>query len=106
MTINKFVVYVTVLACMLLIAVPTLYKVIYANHSKLNAVTEKLITEAAYKCYYADKCKSNVITLKELYNNGYLEKDIVNPVTKEIYLDSSYVVLNKDSATFNEEKTN
>ena len=102
MNINKIIVYITVVACMLLIFIPTLYKVIYTNHNNLNTVTEKLIIESAYKCYYADKCKNSIITLKDLYDNNYLEKDIINPVTKEVYPETSYVVITKDNATFNE----
>jgi hypothetical protein len=84
-----------------MVSIPTFYKVISENHRKLYIVTEKLVIEAAEKCYYDDKCKNTKITLKELYENNYLKDKVINPVTKEIYSDNSFVQLKKVDSTFN-----
>lgn len=66
-------------------------------------VTEKRITEAAKDCYLKDICKNEKITLKELYDNNYLEKES-NPITKEYYNENSYVKINNKSYIFVEVK--
>ena len=100
MNTNKIIIYITIIAIVLLIGIPTFHKVIKENHRKLYIVSEKLITEAATKCYYEEKCKDIKITLKELYDNNYLTEEITDPVTKAVYSDSSYVLLKKDGAKF------
>ena len=55
MNTNKIVIYVTIIAITLIIAVPTFYKVININQQRLNEVNEKLVTENAFRCYYEGK---------------------------------------------------
>ena len=50
MNTNKIVIYVTIIAITLIIAVPTLYKVVSINQYRLNEVNEKLVTESAFRC--------------------------------------------------------
>ena len=83
-----------------MIFVPTAYKVIKKNYANLYHVTNSLIIEAAYKCYYADDCQDSKITLETLYDKGYLSKDIIDPVTKAVYNENSYVILGKTNSTF------
>lgn len=104
MNINKIVIYITTISIILIVALPTLYKVIKQNHDRLYLVSEKDIIESAENCYFDSKC-SKKVTLKELYDNKYLEKGMIDPVTKEVYLDSSYVLINlKKESTFYPEK--
>lgn len=100
MNINKIIVYITVLVCLLMIGVPTLYKIVKENEQNLYLVSEKKITEAAYKCYYEGKCAKNTVTLEELYQKGYLVNEEIDPITKEVYSKDSYVVINKDKISF------
>ena len=85
MNTNKIVIYVTIIAITLIIAVPTFHKVVSINQYRLNEVNEKLVTESAFRCYYEGKCQNKVVTLNDLYNLGYITTDIVDPKTKEIY---------------------
>ena len=98
---NKTIIYLSIIVCILVIAVPTLYKVIAENHRKLYIVTNKMIIEAANKCFYDDKCPDNKVTLKELYDHGHLKDKVIDPVTKVVYADNSYVILKKEGSTFN-----
>ena len=91
MNTNKIVIYVTIIAITLIIAVPTFHKVGSINQYRLNEVNEKLVTESAFRCYYEGKCQNKVVTLNDLYNLGYITTDIVDPKTKEIYNKYSYV---------------
>ena len=100
MNTNKIVIYVTIIACVLIIGVPAFFKIVKINEQKLNLVNEKKVCEAAYKCYYENKCPTNVVTLKELYENGYLVSEIVNPSTGEIISNSSYVEIYTDQIKF------
>ena len=100
MNTNKIVIYVTIIAITLIIFVPTFYKVVSINQQRLNEVNEKLVTENAFRCYYEGKCKESKVTLKELYDNGYLVDNIVNPKNKEIYSENSYIMLYSDKKVF------
>lgn len=99
MNTNKIVIWVTILAIVIIVGCPTFYKVIKENHRKLYVVTNKLVIEAAERCYYAQKCDSNV-TLKELYDLNYLEEKVIDPVTKIVYANDSYVQINEKDSTF------
>jgi len=99
MNINKITIIGTIIAIILIITVPTVYKVI-KNHNDnlLHAVEEKII-QAAKKCYYEEKCKEKKITLKNLYDLEYLDK-ISNPISKEYYNENSYVIFNNNKFKF------
>ena len=87
---SKFIINITIIAVALIIAIPTVYKIIKNHNDRLIEVTTKRIKEAAKNCKLDEKCTNNKITLKELYDNEYLEKES-NPITKEYYNEDSYV---------------
>lgn len=88
---NKVIIYTTIIAIILIIGIPTIYKVVKNHHTKLYTISEKRIIEAAKKCWNEDKCKNDTITLKDLYDLKYLEKE-ANPVTKKYYAESSKII--------------
>ncbi len=96
MNTSKIVIYVTIIAIILIIFIPTFQKVVNINTQRLNEVNEKLVTENAFRCYYEGKCQNKKISLNDLYNLGYITTDIVDPKTKEIYGKDSYVIVNLD----------
>ncbi|MBQ6841287.1 MAG: hypothetical protein IJO63_04140 [Bacilli bacterium] len=100
MNTNKIVIYVTILAIIIIIACPTFLKVINENHRKLYIVNNKLITEAAERCYYEKKCDSKNITLQTLYDLDYLAEEVIDPVSKIVYDASSYVEIKDEDSTF------
>ena len=83
----------------IIISFITTFKVIKNHQEKLLLVSEKRITEAAIKCLNEKKCSDNKITLKDLYNFNYLEKEI-NPITKEYYSELSYIEINNNQKKF------
>lgn len=99
MTTNKLAIYITILFVVSIITIPTIKKVININLDKKYYVNEKLIKESALDCYYDEKCKNN-ITLKELYDKGYLETKIFDPKTKANYNEESYVEITKEGVNF------
>lgn len=100
MNINKFILSISVIACLILIGVPTGYKVLKSSNSKKEKVSEQYIIEQAEKCFYDDVCKSDRITLKELYDNKYITKKQINPISKEYYSEDCYVIITKKDSSF------
>lgn len=90
MNTNKITVVGSVIAILLIISIPTIYKVIKNHQNNLYQVVEEKIINGAKKCYYEEKCTEDIITLSELYDLNYLDK-ISNPVTKEYYNEESYI---------------
>lgn len=99
MTTNKITILVTISIILIIVGIPTSYKVIINHHKNLTNVTESKIIEASKRCFYEKKCLDNKITLKELYNNEYIEK-VYNPITKEFYNDLSYVLKEDNNFKF------
>ena len=50
-------------------------KLLYAMHTKVEYY--------AKRCFLEDVCKDNV-TLQMLYDNQFLNEEVVNPITKEV----------------------
>lgn len=96
---NKFFITFTILIVFGSIIGLSTYKIITKHNAKVLLVEEKYIIETAKKCQNEKKCSSNTITLKELYDLGYLDKQ-VNAVTKEYYNENSYVNIKEDSSEF------
>ncbi len=90
MNTNKIIITSSIIIIMMLITIPTVYKVIKDHNSHLYKSTYDKIINSAKNCYYEQICKEDKITLKILYENKYLET-VSNPVTKEIYDENSYV---------------
>lgn len=87
---NKIWIYSTIILIILLIAVPSTYKVITKHNDRMLKNTTKRIIEAAKDCYYNSSCVNEKITLEELYEKTGLP-EMNNPVTKKIYNEKSYV---------------
>lgn len=90
MNINKIITISGIIIIILLISVPTAYKVLKTHNEHLYEATYEKIINAAKKCYYESICLDEKTTLKTLYDKEYLER-ISNPVTKEFYSEESYV---------------
>ena len=103
MNTNKIIIISTLVVVLLLISIPTCYKVIKNHHESLYRVVEDKIIDAAKKCYYEEKCLEDKITLKELYSLEYIEK-VSNPVTKEYYNENSYVLRTNNKFEFVEKE--
>ena len=100
---SKFVMNITIVGIVLMILIPTIYKIVTGHNDRLLKVTTKRIEEAAKNCKLDEKCKSKKIELRDLYEYGYLTRES-NPITKEYYNESSYVEVNKNSYKFVEIK--
>lgn len=100
MNTNKIVVYITIIAILIIVGVPTFYKVVKDNHEKLYIVTNKLVIESAERCYYEEKCENEKVTLKELYEKEYIKKEVIDPVSKIVYDEMSYVEIKEKDSTF------
>lgn len=98
---NKIIIYATILIIILLIAIPSTYKVIQKHNDRLLKNTIQKITEKAKDCYYNKSCVEDQITLKELYDKTGLTP-MSNPLTKKLYNETSYVSV-KDNFTFIEQ---
>lgn len=103
MNTNKITVIFSIIIIVLLISIPTAYKVIKNHHKNLIRTTESRIIEAAKKCYFEEKCTEDKIYLKDLYALEYLDK-ISNPLTKEYYNEESYIEVSEGKFIFNEKK--
>ena len=96
MNTNKIVIISSVIIIILIISIPTGYKVIKNYQNNLFKVVEEKIIDSAKRCYYENVCQNDKITLEFLYQNNYLSK-VSNPITKEDYSKNSYV-LRKDKS--------
>lgn len=96
---NKWIISATIIIIFGLIIGVTSFKVVNKHNDKLLLVEEKYIIEKAKKCKMEKKCNNDNITLKELYDLKYLEKQ-VNPVSKEYYSLDAYVTLRNNEYVF------
>ena len=78
-TINIIIYIITGLIIILMVM--GAYKAEKKHQDKLRLVVNEKIKEAAKECYFKKECEAK-ITLKDLYDKGYLEK-LFDPVTKE-----------------------
>lgn len=99
MNTNKITIIGSIIAIILIISIPTIYKIVKNHNNHLYEVVEKNVISSAKKCYYEGKCKDEKTTLQELYDLKYLEP-ISNPVTKEYYNASSYITRNNNIFKF------
>lgn len=97
---NKKIVIISVIIILVIISIPTGYKVIKNHHNNLYKVVNDKIIESAKKCYYDDVCIEDKITLKFLYEKGYLKEKLNDPVTKEYYNEASYVKRDNNNYEF------
>lgn len=94
MNINKTIFSLTIICCILIIGIPTVFKIINQNHDNLYKVVSKNIEESARRCYIDEKCKEDKITLKMLYEREYLLEEMYDPISKIVYNYESYVDVN------------
>lgn len=99
MKLNKLIIFVTVIITASLIIIPTVYKITKSHQEALMEVVTKEVIEAAISCKNNDTCKNDKITLKEMYDLNLLDT-VVNPLTKEIYNENSYVEIKEDKNIF------
>lgn len=92
---NKIWIYTTVILVILMIAIPSTYKVATKHNDRMLKNTTQKIVEAAKDCYYNNSCVEEEITLEELYEKTGLT-EMYNPVSKKIYNPKSYVSVNED----------
>ena len=90
MNTNKITIIGSIIAVLLILGIPTIYKVVKNHHNNLYQVVEDKIINSAKKCYYEEKCLNDKIYLSELYELQYLEK-VSDPISKEYYNVESYV---------------
>ena len=96
---NKWIISTTIIIIFGLIIGVTSFKVVNKHNDKLLLVEEKYIIEKAKECKMEKKCNNDNITLKQLYDLKYLEKQ-VNPVSKEYYSLDAYVTLRNNEYVF------
>ncbi len=96
---SKVMVALTFIICIGLIAGTTSYKVIKKHNDNLLLVSKKYIIEKTKQCYNDKVCSGNSVSLKNLYEHSYLDRQ-ANPVTKEYYNEASYIVKLEDN-TYN-----
>ncbi len=87
---NKLIIYVTLIALILIIGIPTYIKVNNNYETRVILTMKNKIKVKAIQCWNESKCLNDTIYLNELYENGYLE-EVINPVTKKAVNDASYV---------------
>ena len=81
-----------IVICLLTIFVITYstFKINETHESKLYYSVKSNVKYYAERCYLEEMCKDTV-TLNDLYNLGYLTKEVINPVTKEVVDPSTLV---------------
>lgn len=92
---SKIIIYLTLIVIILIIIVPTLIDVKEEENEHKMLVINNEIKYAATKCFREDKCLTDSIYLKDLYELDYLEK-IINPITKE-YINENTIITKVDN---------
>ena len=100
MNISKLSIISCIVAIMLIVSIPTVYKVIKNHQKHLVQASESKVIDAAKKCYYEEKCTNDVITLQELFDLNYLTENVSNPISKEVYNMESYVKVEDNNFSF------
>lgn len=103
MNTNKVTIIGSIIVILLIILIPTTYKVIKNHNDNLYQVVEEKIIGAAKSCFYDEKCLDERILLKDLYELNYLDK-VSNPITKEYYNINSYILRKNNNFKFIEVK--
>ena len=83
-----------------MIIIPTIYKIHQNHNDHLLLVVEKEFSYYAKQCYYRDECDL-VVTLKDLYDKGYIEEKLTNPINKMYYQEDSYINLDTNEIHLN-----
>lgn len=87
-----------VLGVLLVLLLLAAIKALNNHHEKEYLVVNNKILESAKKCYLNKECEGD-ITLKDLYDKGYLDK-VFDPVTKEAIDEKKCITFENDEAKF------
>jgi len=90
---NRKIILLTLFIIAGMIIFPTIYKVYKEHNDNLILVVEKEFSYYAKKCFNEDKCENEIIYLKDLYENKYLEDKLTNPINKKYYKEESFINL-------------
>jgi len=96
---------ITVVILIGTIAIPAVITVQNRHNERLLYATTMKIKERAKTCFHKEECLETKITLKKLYELGYLEP-MAHPITKEYYNENSYVLISESRLDFFEVKNN
>ena len=100
MRLNKISVFLTIIALIIIVVIPTIIKINNNHTEKLYYSVSLKFTESASKCVLDEKCNINKkILISELYELKYLDKQ-VNPVTKEYFNEKSYIIYKNNKYRF------
>ena len=89
---NKFLIAFIGSIILIIIVIATIVKV-YTNHiDHLYYVVESKIIESTKKCYLEEVCTGEEVTLKDLIEKDYIDKQI-DPKSKE-YIDENIKITN------------
>lgn len=91
--------WLTVLASLLIIGLPTILRITKNHEERLYLVATKKIFESAEACFYDDVCQTDVMSLGELKQKGYIE-DVINPQTKTYFDDNLLLVWEDNHVQF------
>ena len=96
---NSLILLITIVIILVVIITKTII-VINDRHEERQIYAMKTKVEYyAKRCYLEEKCK-DTITLQTLYDNKYIEEEVVDPITKEVishdleikYVDNKIVI--------------
>jgi len=96
---NRVLTIVTIAILIMAIAIPAVITVRNRHNERLLYATTMKIREKALLCFHREECLETKITLRQLYDLGYLE-EIAHPITKEYYSEDSYVLINGSKTQF------
>lgn len=97
---NKSIITLTIIAALIIIALPTTIKIHINHENKLYEVAAKKIMESAEDCFKDGICKNHKTTIKELKEKGYLKENIVNPKSKTYFEDEIVLIEENFEVTF------
>ena len=88
---NKKAIILTLFVILGMIILPTIYKIYITHNNNLIKVVEEEFLYQAKNCYNSGVCNKEEITLKELYDNNFINDKLTNPLTKKYYASESSV---------------
>lgn len=92
---NKLILLLTVIGALLIIALPTIFKIYQGYESRSYEVAARIILESASDCYRDGVCTKEQMTIGDLKKTGYLKEDVINPRTKT-YFDESLILVERN----------
>ena len=88
---NRPIIYITLVALLFIIGIPTIINIKDNHNDKLYLTMKLKIIEAAKKCYLEDKCIDQNVKVSYLIDNSYLET-VIDPISEEPINNDSYVI--------------